>query len=111
MSNDGEVRTGASGRDYTVKTSAKGIDYVRGVAAGARDSHDPGGLLEDPPQQRPHSDLSLNLGRYRRRTGELQPVRDSPPPPRSVAIPVTAIEAALRLDRTEEAGVPVPWLQ
>jgi hypothetical protein len=31
MSNDGEVRTGASGRDYTVKTSAKGIDYVRGV--------------------------------------------------------------------------------
>jgi hypothetical protein len=31
MSNDGQVRTGASGRDYTVKTSAKGIDDVRGV--------------------------------------------------------------------------------
>ena len=77
MSNDGEVRTGASGRDYTVKTSAKGIDYVRGVLR-ERATVTTQAVFWKIPRSSGRSDLSLNLGRYRRRSGELQPVRDSP---------------------------------
>jgi hypothetical protein len=77
MSTDGEVPTGASGRDYTVKTSAKGIDYVRGVLR-ERATVTTQAVFWKIPRSSGHSDLSLNLGRYRRRSGDLQPVRDSP---------------------------------
>jgi hypothetical protein len=76
MSDDGEVRTGAGGRDYTVKTSAKGIDYVRGVLR-ERATVTTQAVFWKIPRSSGHSDLSLNLGRYRRRRGELQPVRES----------------------------------
>jgi hypothetical protein len=68
MSDDGEVRTGASGRDYTVKTSAKAIDSVRGVLR-ERATVTTQAVFWKIPRSSGYSDLSLNLGGVPRSNG------------------------------------------
>lgn len=70
-------RTGESGREYDVRTSSKGIDYIRGVLMQKKTVSTQATFWKIPHDTGPGK-ISLRVGRYKRAAGQDVPAQTNP---------------------------------